>query len=97
MPTAGLVLTGGASKLAALADAAAEAARCPVRIAAPSSALALPAELDDASCSTAVCLVLWAVEPQRAPTVGSAFEPLRDWPRRLASGLRLRRPQGASA
>ncbi len=97
MPDGGLVLTGGASKLAALADAAAVAARCPVRIAAPSSALALPAELDDASFSTAVGLVLWAVEHQRAPTVRWAAAPLRDWPRRLASGLRFRRPQGASA
>ena len=94
MPACGLVLTGGASKLSALAEAAAEYARYPVRVAAPSSALALPAELDDASLSTAVGLVLWAVEHQRAR---KAVAPVREWPRRLASALRLRRPQGASA
>ena len=93
VPACGLVLTGGASKLPALASAAAEHARFPVRVAAPSSALTLPAELDDASFSTAVGLVLWAVGHQRArKAVG-----LREWPRRLASGLRFRRPQGASA
>ena len=94
MPACGLVLTGGASKLSALAEAAAEYARYPVRVAAPSSALALPAELDDASLSSAVGLVLWAVEHQRAR---KAVAPVREWPRRLASALRLRRPQGASA
>ena len=94
MPARGLVLTGGASKLTALADAAAESTRLRVRVAAPSSALTLPAELDDASFSTAVGLVLWAIEHQRAR---KAVGPLREWAHRLASGLRLRRPQGASA
>lgn len=97
MPAGGLVLTGGASKLTALAGAAAGQARCPVRVAAPSSALNLPTELDDASFTTAVGLVLWAIEHQRAPTVRSAVAALREWPRRLVGGLHLRRPQGASA
>ena len=103
MPTGGVVLTGGASKLGVLADAAVQYGMCPVRVAAPSSALALPAELEDASYSTAVGLVLWAVQHQRAGTARTTGRPipaaaaLREWPRRLVSGLHLRRPQGAPA
>ena len=97
MPVGGLVLTGGASQLAALLDAAASYARYPVRVAAPSSALTLPPELDDASFSTAVGLILWAVQHQRARTTWTAVAPLRGWRRRLASRMHLRRTHGASA
>ena len=103
MPSGGFVLTGGASKLGALADAAAQYGMCPVRVATPSSALALPAELTDASFSTAVGLVLWAVQHQHVGTARMTRgpirtpAPLRQWPRRLVGGLHLRRPQGAPA
>ena len=103
MPAAGLVLTGGASKLGVLSDAAARYGMCPVRVAAPSSSLTLPAELEDASFSTVVGLVLWAVQHQRAGTARMTAgsipigTPLREWARRLASGLHLRWPQRAPA
>ena len=97
MPAGGLVLTGGASKLAVLAEAAAEYGRFPVRVGAPSSALRLPAELEEGSFSTAIGLLLWAVRHQRAGTARTAAAALREWRRRLAGGLHLRRPQGAPA
>ena len=97
IPAGGIVLTGGSAKLSALAAAAAEYGRCPVRLAAPSSALGLPEELDDASFATAVGLLLWAVEHQRASVVPKTVTPPREWTRKLPSGLSLRRPQGVPA
>lgn len=93
MPPGGLVLTGGGAKLPAFADAAARYGQCPVRVAAPASSLTLPAEMQDPSFSTAVGLVLWAVQyPAR-----TAAAPFRGWVRRLIGGLHLHKPQGAPA
>ncbi len=100
MPAGGLVLTGGASKLGVLSDTAAQYGMCAVRVAAPSSALTLPAELEDASFSTAVGLVLWAVQHQRTRTTAGPIAigpPLREWARRLTGGRHLRRLAGAPA
>ena len=93
MPPGGLVLTGGGAKLPAFADAAARYGQCPVRVAAPASSLTLPAEMQDPSFSTAVGLVLWAVQyPAR-----TAPAPFGGWVRRLIGGLHLHKPQGAPA
>ena len=62
VPPCGIVLTGGGAKLEGLADIAAEAGNCSVRVGSPSAALGLPQELEDPSFSTSVGLLLSAVQ-----------------------------------
>ena len=61
LPSAGIVLTGGASALPGLADIVADYGKRPVRVGTPLAALGLPDELAGSASSTAVGLVLWAI------------------------------------
>lgn len=90
VPPAGIVLTGGSADLHGLADVAAEYGSCMVRVGSPISALGLPEELEHSSFSTAVGLLLWAIQQRHAGAVSPdvALNPsvamrLRGWLGRL--------------
>ena len=104
VPPGGIVLTGGCANLAGLAEVVADYGKCPVRIASPSSALGLPEELEHASYSTVVGLLLWAVQHRHAGatvfdvTVAEpAMARLRGWLSRLSPRRASPKPGGALA
>ena len=91
VPPGGIVLSGGCAKLPGLAEIAADYGRCEVRIGSPSSVLGLPPELEHSSFSTAVGLLLWAIQHRHAGAIAKSVtldEPvlsrLRGWLSRLA-------------
>lgn len=69
VPSGGVVLTGGTSKLPGLAELLAEHGACSVRLGAPTTTLGIPAAMKDASYSTAVGLLLWGIRHQHAGAV----------------------------
>jgi cell division protein FtsA len=90
VPPGGIVLTGGSSKLNGLAEIFADYGKCPVRIGAPPPTLGLPPELEHGSYSTAVGLVLWAVQHRHAGAAAAdvriapnMMSRLRSWLKRL--------------
>ena len=95
IPSAGIVLTGGAAALPGFTEIVADYGRCPVRIGAPSTALGLPDDLMDPSYATAVGLVLWAIRQRH---IGPLTEPeLADAPRARSGGWFSRFKSGQPA
>ena len=72
VPAGGIVLTGGSANLRGLAEVFAEYGKCAVRVGAPSSTLGLPPELEQSSFSTAVGLLLWAIQHQHPGAVAES-------------------------
>jgi cell division protein FtsA len=72
VPPGGIVLTGGCANLPGLAEIAADYGKCAVRIGAPSATLGLPSELEHSSFSTAVGLLLWAIQHRHPGAVAES-------------------------
>lgn len=73
VPPGGIVLTGGCANLPGLAEIAADYGKCAVRIGAPSATLGLPPELEHSSFSTAVGLLLWAIQHRHPGAVAESI------------------------
>lgn len=72
VPPGGIVLTGGCANLHGLAEIAAEYGKCLVRVGTPSGVLGLPSELEQSSFSTAVGLLLWAIQHRHPGAVAES-------------------------
>jgi cell division protein FtsA len=72
VPPGGIVLTGGCANLDGLAEIFADYGKCAVRIGSPSSTLGLPPELEHSSFSTAVGLLLWAIQHRHPGAVAES-------------------------
>ena len=64
LPTAGLVITGGCAELPGIRELALKTLGGPVRLAYPQGIAGLPTQLQKASTSTAVGLLLWGIKHQ---------------------------------
>ena len=64
LPTAGLVITGGCAELPGIRELALKTFGGPVRLAYPQGIAGLPTQLQKASTSTAVGLLLWGIKHQ---------------------------------
>ena len=64
LPNAGLVITGGCAELPGIRELALKTVGGPVRLAYPQGIAGLPAQLQKASTSTAVGLLLWGIKHQ---------------------------------
>jgi len=64
LPTAGLVITGGCAELPGIRELALKTVGGPVRLAYPQGIAGLPTQLQKASTSTAVGLLLWGIKHQ---------------------------------
>jgi cell division protein FtsA len=62
VPPGGIVLTGGCANLPGLAEIAADYGKCEVRVGRPLETLGIPSELEHSSYSTAVGLLIWAIQ-----------------------------------
>ena len=69
IPSAGIVLTGGASALPGLVEIVADYGKRPVRVGGPSATLGLPEELLDPAYATVVGLLLWAIRQRHINTL----------------------------
>jgi cell division protein FtsA len=72
VPPGGIVLTGGCANLPGLAEIAADYGKCRIRVGTPSATLGLPPELEQSSFSTAVGLLLWAIQHQHPGAVAES-------------------------
>ena len=86
LPTAGLVITGGCSELPGIRDLALKTLGGPVRLAYPQGIAGLPTQLQKASTSTAVGLLLWGIKHQgekrsysNADRTVKVHKSLREW------------------
>jgi cell division protein FtsA len=83
LPTAGMVITGGCAELPGIRELALKTLGGPIRLAYPQGIAGLPTQLQKASTSTAVGLLLWGIKHQgekrsygngyRAPKVHKSF------------------------
>ena len=64
LPNAGLVITGGGSEMPGIRELALKTLGGPVRLAYPHGIVGLPTQLQKASMSTAVGLLLWGIKHQ---------------------------------
>jgi len=64
LPTGGLVITGGCADLPGIRELALKTLGGPVRVAYPMGIAGLPTQLQKASASTAVGLLLWGIKHQ---------------------------------
>ncbi len=69
VPPGGVVFTGGSSRLAGLSEVAEDYGAFPVRLGKPSSALGVPAELQEGAFATTVGLLLWGIRHRHAGAV----------------------------
>jgi cell division protein FtsA len=72
VPPGGIVLTGGCANLPGLAEIVADYGKCAVRVGTPSATLGLPPELEQSSFSTAVGLLLWAIQHRHPGAVAES-------------------------
>ena len=72
IPSAGIVLTGGASALPGLVEIMADYGKRPVRVGGPSATLGLPGELAEPAYATAVGLLLWAIRQRHVNTLAES-------------------------
>jgi cell division protein FtsA len=72
VPPGGIVLTGGCANLPGLVEIVADYGKCAVRIGTPSGTLGLPPELEHSSFSTAVGLLLWAIQHRHPGAVAES-------------------------
>ena len=72
IPSGGIVLTGGSAALPGLAEIVADYGKCQVRIGVPSGVWGLPEEYANATYSTSVGLLLWAIRQNTAVAERSA-------------------------
>ena len=72
IPSAGIVLTGGASALPGIVDIMADYGKRPVRVGGPSATLGLPDELVDPAYATAVGLLLWAIRQRHVSALSES-------------------------
>jgi cell division protein FtsA len=86
VPPGGIVLTGGCANLPGLAEIAADYGKCVVRVGTPLATLGLPPELEHSSYSTAVGLLLWAIQHRHPGAVAESvtlnanvLDRLRGW------------------
>jgi cell division protein FtsA len=91
---AGLVLTGGTSKLPGIRSLASQVMGLPVRLAQPENLIGLVDQLHSPAYSTSVGLLYWAMlmnetflpGKKRGPKGGNKLSGLRDWFKRLLPG-----------
>jgi cell division protein FtsA len=72
VPPGGIVLTGGCANLPGLSQIVADYGKCAVRVGRPLGALGLPTELEDSSYSTAVGLLIWAIQHRHPGAVAKS-------------------------
>lgn len=72
VPSGGIVLTGGSAALPGLAEIVADYGKCQVRIGVPSGVWGLPEEYANATYSTSVGLLLWAIRQNTTAAERSA-------------------------
>jgi cell division protein FtsA len=72
VPPGGIVLTGGCANLPGLAEIVADYGKCTVRVGTPQRTLGLPPELEHSSYSTAVGLLLWAIQHRHPGAVAES-------------------------
>jgi cell division protein FtsA len=92
VPPGGIVLTGGCANLPGLAEIAADYGKCEVRVGTPPPTLGLPPELEQSSFSTAVGLLLWAIQHRHPGAIATSvtlntgtLDKIRGWMSKLAS------------